>query len=60
MGFNSAFKGLITAVDGSACSSAPPDYFSFRERILTLPCIGGWVGIRVSLSVLEKRKMFFP
>jgi hypothetical protein len=48
---------LTLALDGSEWSASCPVCFTVGERALDTHWIGGWVGLRVGLGTVEKRKI---
>jgi len=60
MGFNSGFKGLISAPDDVSGEHPVPHILS-PEKERPLPNeFGGWVGTRAGLDALGERKNIFP
>jgi hypothetical protein len=53
-------NSLYFALDGGYWSVASPSHFTPRERNPSTPWIRHWVGPRVGLDVVVKRKKFFP
>jgi hypothetical protein len=51
---------LTSALGRSEWSAWRPCRFTSREKALGTHCIGGWVGPRVGLNVMEKRKISCP
>jgi len=51
---------LTSVLDGSEWSATRPGPFTARERVRGTHWIGGWVGPRVVLDAVVKRKIFSP
>jgi hypothetical protein len=47
---------LISALDASEWSASRPCRFNPRERAPGIYWIGGWMGSRIGLDAVEKRK----
>jgi hypothetical protein len=50
---------LTSALDGREWSAWRHCHFNFGERAPDSRWIGGWVGPRIGLDAVEKRKSFF-
>jgi hypothetical protein len=48
---------LMTALDGGEWSTSCAGCFTGRERAPATNWMGGWVGLRVGLDAMEKKKM---
>jgi hypothetical protein len=48
---------LISAIVGGEWSASNPGHFTSGEIESGTYCIGGWVGCRVDLDAVEKRKI---
>jgi hypothetical protein len=52
---------LISATDGGEWLTSPPDRFILGgKKNSCIHHIGGWMGHRATLNVIEKRQISFP
>jgi hypothetical protein len=59
-GVKTAPQLLTSAMDGSEWSASCPGRFTSRERAYGTDWAGDWVGLRVGLDAVEKRKNCCP